>query len=387
MTILTPLSSCGATAFRQSLCVLSFPFFLLGCEEQRATDPSSGAGQESVGPVFAGGSITPQMTEEGCQLTPSCSGDGGEEARSTIVDPNLSYVTGDVASPPDPSPGADGIWLGIDAAYCYLPYSSQPIPLTDRDNDGLRDICELILAQAFAPLLSMSPEDDCPGGEPYWAAKYFNNIQPYNWGDFVRIAYLQSYYLDCGTLGHSGDSELIQLTVAYVPNTQHWRLINSWISAHAVLDGDALDDLAGEVGSNSSTWGTFFQWPSGRAYSWPRVYISPNKHGNYRSKNDCASGGAFFGFGEDCSYSVDAGRIRVFKSRNLGSARYSMNDCVVSANLSNGVQECYWTGGHFGGWQPDGGEESARYSAFLNSPVYACFMYAAGSYWCSSWGF
>jgi hypothetical protein len=128
----------------------------------------------------------------------------------------------------------------------------------------------------------MSPEDDCPGGEPYWAAKYFNNIQPYNWGDFVRIAYLQSYYFDCGTLGHNGDSELIQLTVAYVPSRQHRRLINSWISAHAVLDGTPGNEVTGEAGSNSSTWGLFFQWPSARTYSWPRVYVSPNKHGNYR---------------------------------------------------------------------------------------------------------
>jgi len=325
------------------------------------------------------------MTEEGCLLTPSCSGESGELARHTVFDPEFSYAVGDVTSPPDPAPGAPGIWLGIEGySYCYLPYATTP-SLIDRDVDGLRDSCELALAKAFAPLLAMDPNDDCLDGEPYWAAKYINNQAPYNFGDIVRIAYMLSYYQDCGMLGHSGDSEMIQLTVGYDGGTHHWVLFNSWLSAHATVDGTS-NEYRGPLGSNNSSWGNDFQWPSGRSYSWPRVFVSRDKHANYRSLDECEGGGWGLGFFENCDGLQDMGRVRVFKDRNIGSMGHPMRDCVVSTYLPGGYSECYWSGDSFAGWQPDGTGESEAYRLFLISPVWACYMYAYGSYWCSSWG-
>ena len=248
------------------------------------------------------------------------------------------------------------------------------------------DSCEYKLAHAFRPMLSMSQNDDCRYGEPYWAAKYIDNVQPHNWGDFVRIVYLPGYYSDCGTYGHSGDSEFIQLTVAWVPAGQHWKLINSFISAHVTVD--ALGNyLAGPAGSYSATWGPSFQWPSGHPRTWPRIFVSRDKHGNYRTISDCNNGGALFGIGEDCAQSADAGRLRVWKSRNIGNPRYPLIDCVSSAYYGPERQECLWTGDAFGGWQ-DGGDQSTSFRPFLVSALYSCYMFdpAGLNSWCSSWG-
>jgi hypothetical protein len=226
----------------------------------------------------------------------------------------------------------------------------------------------------------------CPGGEAYWAAKFFDNLLPYNTGDFVRIAYLMAYYRDCGTLGHIGDSEFIQLTVTFNGATKHWIVINGWYGAHAVIGHPFGNSILGPVGSNSSTWGRGFEWPSGRRYSFPRVYVSENKHGNYRTRAACDNGGVFEGSFENCDNGVvDNGRFRVWSGNNLGNGHRILKNCVPSMKNSLSPQECFWTGSDFGGWQASGAAATA-YLPYLNSLVYGCFMITTGLQWCSRWG-
>lgn len=133
------------------------------------------------------------MTWEGCQVTPSCSGG---------VDGRITEQPGERPSPeypPDPSPGAPGAWIGFGATDCYVNYGENSSTWMDVDGDLLRDECEYHLARAFAPVLMLSQSDGCPEGEPYWAAKYFDDPGHHHWGEFVRIAYLPAYYRDCGS--------------------------------------------------------------------------------------------------------------------------------------------------------------------------------------------
>jgi hypothetical protein len=361
-------------------------FLVVGCEK----DPS-----EPDSPMASPVAIDnwANMTPEGCEILPEqCPSRYPPEEPLPDFSGNLhnfklSTSLNEPTSPADPSPGADGIWLNLHRHDCwqtfYLAGSSHP----DRDADGFDDNCELRLAQAFAPMLNFSSTAErCMTGEAYWAAKFFDNLPPFNTGDFVRIAYLMSFYSDCGALGHSGDSEFIQLTVTYIPLTKHWKLINSWISAHAVMGDPIGNEISGPLQSNSSTWGSSFEWPSGRKYSYPRIWVSQNKHGNYRSKAACGGGGFFGGAFETCEYSPrDYGRFRVWSGNNIGSYHRPMKDCVPSMKNSASPTECFWSGRDFGGWRPTGGAGSP-YRGYLNSTVYTCYFMTTGMCWASRWG-
>ena len=101
------------------------------------------------------------------------------------------------------------------------------------------------------------------------------------------------------------DTCLLGLQVhAYDGASKHWKIINGWYGAHAVIGRSFGNSILGPVGSNSSTGGKEFEWPSGRKYSYPRVWVPKDKHANYRSLNACDSGGVFEGAFEDCANGV-----------------------------------------------------------------------------------
>jgi hypothetical protein len=321
--------------------------------------------------------VTTNVTPEGCELKPElCPSRYPPEEplpdfAGNLHNFNRSTALNEPTSPADPSPGSDGIWLNLYPADCWATFYRAGSFHPDRDADGFDDNCELRLAQAFAPMLRFSNgTEDCPGGEAYWAAKFFDNLEPYGTGNFIRIAYLMAYYMDCGTGGHTGDSEFIQLTITFVGATKHWKIVDGWISAHA---------SPGLVGANRSTWGREFEWPSGRRYSFPRIYVAENKHANYRSRSVCNNSG------DICSGFTDNGRFRVWSDNNLGNAHQVLKNCVASLKNASSPVECFWTGGDFGGWR-NGTPSSSPYKGYLNSILYGCYMMSSGLQWCSRWG-
>jgi len=271
----------------------------------------------------------------------------------------------------DPSPGADGVWLGdmSSARFCYANHN--PFA-NDQDHDWLDDDCEFRLASAFAPVLVTNPVDSCPGGEPYWAAKYFPQSE-YGWGEFVRIAYMPAYYKDCGEGvlgiggGHLGDSEFIMISVQYNTSTQHWEVRDGYLSAH------------------SGTMGDHAEWPDRddldyyprRRYAYPQVWIAPYKHANYSSQSACNGW-------DSCYGNVAVGRMRVYPGRNVGSRFVDwFPNGVMSENAlyQNDSVEYFYTPRKFRGWQiSDDGV--TPYASFLLSGMFECFLYTAGNcYW------
>lgn len=341
--------------------------------------------QDVAAAMVAPSEPSTEMTWEGCQITPACSGD--DEGITQIHDGDLSFTLYD-PNVPDPSPGAPGIWIAWGGLDCYLMYAgAAAATMIDQDHDGLRDECEYRLAKAFAPLLNMSQLEECAAGEPYWAAKFINNLNPYVTGDMVKLAYMPAYHSDCGSLGHNADSEFIQLTVAHNPATQHWELINSWLSAHACSDLNAacvLQTLFSPL-TPTSTWGPNFEWPSGRVKSFPRIYVAVDKHANYRSLSACAEGATFNL--DSCPLDTDVGRFKVWEDRNVGSARYPMRDCVPSYSgfaIRSGT-ECLWTGSEFAGWHTFASGVTP-YGTLLNSVVFQATMVSASLWWGGSYG-
>lgn len=304
------------------------------------------------------------MTYEGCLLTPGCGGGADGSVVSTGIEPALEY-------PPDPSPNADGVWIGFGATDCYVNHGAANA--IDVDGDWLRDDCEYRLAREFAPLLQMSVSDGCSNGEPYWAATYFDDPYGIGWGQFVRIAYMLGYYRDCGDLdGHQGDSEFIMIQVGYNGATQHWEMMKGYLSAHS-----------GSFFAASVTFKSYaafeFTGPN-RAY--PRVWVSRNKHANYPSHSSCENGGVgmpLVGGTDVCPDNFPAGRLRVWESHNVGGRNFAWVGCTISQNSDlawNDRDECFWSRIRFTGWQVAPRSSGADpYFDYLMSGAYECWLY------------
>ena len=305
-----------------------------------------------------------QQDKDYCETDPECGGGSDGTIHDGMGDGTLEEPTN------DPSPGAAGIWLGsaVTGGACYADYNPLVI---DNDGDWLDDYCEYALAKAFAPALNIAFHDGCQYGEPYWAAKYFDQPTGRTWGERVRIAYMPGYYEDCGIKPHKGDSEFIMVEVQYNPSTMHWELNELFLSAHA-----------GEI-TNSSDWTTDpsqVQYPSGRAKSYPRVWVAKDKHANYRSRSACNWGA--LGYDDCSSHGAWGGRILVYEHRNVGSRLYDRLGCQPSDNVlyyQNGRTECFYSRSNFKGWQQTSQAGVTPYYDFLMSQAYECFAYAGFS--------
>lgn len=276
----------------------------------------------------------------------------------------------------DPSSTSAGIWLGdtISPHTCFADYAVGSA-FTDADKDWLSDRCEAALAYAFAPVLQFSGLEQCPGGEPYWAAKYFPTP------GVVRIAYLPAYYVDCGpdgslfpptySSGHFGDSEFMSVEVAFNPVTHHWEFRRMWLSAHY---GGATDH-SGWV----SAPGTIFPY---HPLTRPLVFVSADKHGNYASLDACSWEIGPGVYHETCDQGAYLVRMPTKSTHNLGSP-FGPKGCVAAeyAGLANdGRLECFYTprsGECFAGWiavQCDAPiPTSTPYIVYLNSDKFEVF--------------
>ena len=277
----------------------------------------------------------------------------------------------------DPHPEAVGVYIAstITASACTGG------EMQDTDLDGLADLCEQTLADAFDPWLRYNSSDIAWGkeasyaGKPYWR----NGIL------VVRILYMPSYYYDAGTFdvnclqglfdcaGHYGDSEAIVLEVYYNAATQHWILNDAVLSHHTsytMAYGNSHSDFAEgnpifhiPVNGDSALVDkavTMESYPTdvtythgGRLGGAPDVWVAVNKHSNYVNQSDCTAGG----HGTDrCS--ADAWEQmwlhdKYVGSRNVGSDVVHLMDCVparIPPTSYWGYQECYWTGVNFAGW-------------------------------------
>ncbi|MGH7582408.1 MAG: hypothetical protein ACREL5_04180 [Gemmatimonadales bacterium] len=313
---------------------------------------------------------------------------------------------------PDPYPDSAGVWIAstITADRCTDGETYQ-----DTDEDGLADLCEQSLADAFNPWLRYCNCDVAWGGEPTYAVK------PVWRGSslIVRIMYMPSYYDDAGAdgdewcdvadvlffgacsshSGHWGDSEAIVLDVVYNETTGHWLLHTPTLSQHNDYtvyygntgDGvsqfclyyqggcyqvlDQMADMDSVVAGESITAGSY---PTVITYSHggkiggaPDIWVSPNKHANYATESDCNSGGGFLGFEhDDCSSNDQWTQMGLYDlyagARNVGSSSvHLMHSDTLPARhepyASMGYTESYWSSDKFGGWVGISSPTSAGY--------------------------
>lgn len=238
----------------------------------------------------------------------------------------------------DPFPGAPGIWIqGVTPSQCFRHLGA---PGLDGDYDWLIDDCELALAQAFRPLWRFSLSENCSEREPVWAAKYFPAVNSIP--SVVRIAYMLSYWTDCGYLGfgaHDGDSESVMVEVMFNASSQHWQFRQMWTSAHF-----------GKGTHDRSRWNSPSQteFPE-KALGYPRIWIGGDKHGNFSTRSLCNNGAI-----DDChEFEAFSTRDTVLAERNAGSRHRDLLGCIYSTlglrHLS-GRCEVFYGSQRFNGW-------------------------------------
>jgi hypothetical protein len=215
------------------------------------------------------------------------------DGRSPVAPP--AAVAGSPRMVGDLDPRAPGIFTGWSSAQCLDIDDGN-----DADHDGVVDLCERIMAAAFAPELRFSSDciidsDDVLGlrlgGDYGYAVQQI--------GGAMRIAYLPAYYADCGAPagidggfnvfgdGHSGDSEMIIVETRYSTASNHWQTVRVFTSSHCGEPGryDAFlfDYCAFHPASN-------FSFVGGLPQGAPVVWVSNRKHANYWSRSRCDRG-------------------------------------------------------------------------------------------------
>lgn len=232
------------------------------------------------------------------------------------------------------------------------------VTVDNQDEDGLKDVCEYELANAFRPRLIFHPGEDFESRETYWAARRADDH-----GYVVEVFYALAYHDDAT---HIGDSEWMQLTLAwdgFSPNN-YWSLNSAYYSAHF-----------GTANDNSVNYGfsdlTYPDQHQGKPYAW----LGEGKHAAYNE--DCD----FFFSLDECDYGW-AEYVEVLQDRNLGAwgpIGAILVNCVTSqvgqaSDLhSLPGDECFWTYGpgtdgytdaYFDGWHSSG-DQTMHYKEFL----------------------
>jgi hypothetical protein len=271
-----------------------------------------------------------------------------------------------------------GVQLAPQFTHSYCFGLSVPLDATtDRDKDGLRDECEYQWATAFTPMLARNNQDEAPNREPYFSVTKYPNPSASH-PSTVKLFFAISYYRDPGdpryhAEAHDGDSEFIILEIHNTndPRGSIWALDFATLSAHW---------NAGTNVDHTSTYAAGdLEYPSemrGR----PRIWVSWNKHANYRSKavcdnmwnDDCDD--LFSGTAYEINYPQPGWNLgNYYDVLDLDPSR-RLVDCVSSRSIASPRQECYWTYTQprdvFLGWHPDTGQAAAgpyhlSLSAFL----------------------
>jgi hypothetical protein len=234
------------------------------------------------------------------------------------------------------------------------------LTLADTDGDGISDFCELALAHAVAPVLTVRT-GGCNWDHAAGRLKggYLYAVQPVE--DRIRVAYLPAYLRDCGWSGpkcllpwvdcspHSGDSEFIVVELRPLSEAGRWQISGVFLSAHCFGQS-----------SRSCRWYrdaqlAHFEW-AGAA---PVVWVAEGRQANYPTWRACNAGH----FAIDTCRQHDARfHFPVSAVRNVGSRRLPALDagCLTGGDLGLGAAEasaveCFWhPDARFRGWQPHG---------------------------------
>ena len=184
-------------------------------------------------------------------------------------------AAGGNTSTPSPDAPAGTSDAGIDA------------PITtpqDRDGDGLDDKYEQQLAADYLPYLSLDPGDGCPlDGVVARVRKH--PADPTK----VLIVYSHLFLRDCGLAGHVGDDEAFGIVIdPSVPAPAGILAMKTASHQNTPCERDSeCATCAGDPRPRCDT-------ASDAGKTWPVLYASKDKHGQYATKAACSAIGTCF---------------------------------------------------------------------------------------------
>jgi len=270
-----------------------------------------------------------------------------------------SAVGGDCPVP-DLDPTAPGVYNGWSESRCFNPTAT-----ADVDGDGIVDSCERALAADFGPYMRQSLSE-CSWAETdtqlmRLKGEYYYVVVKDASGLMTQIVYLPSYYRDCGYHGHAGDSEFIGVKVDFNTTSNHWLTQSVFLSAHCGADIAGIPTDA-NCRLLPASW---FAYPT-KNLGAPVVWVSAEKHANYRNHDDCISAYSGTPYVEWCE--INAPTVRypaTYVWQNIGSRAvpmpWSTSSCPnATYSYPSGYttdpnrRECIWSNESvrgFCGWQ------------------------------------
>jgi len=259
---------------------------------------------------------------------------------SNLVD--FQVVTG---PPVAQFPMRPGLW----------PASDEESSSDDLDGDGISQITELRLAQAFFPTIWYDRGEDCvfPGGNkdrlPSQPGRLVYRVQPHPKNhSSIAITYVLLYARDCGDFpsfilhAHNGDDEPFAITLApdsSCPLGYRIDALRTW--AHWGTPIQYRDDRI--IEPKRCQFG-FSLDPTGRS---DVVLSSENKHGNYLHLSNCENGG-FLG-SDHCNLDFTMGDVNAWVGFNAGEPNAQRHRDLGPLGFPG---EEMWAGRKFCGGRP-----------------------------------
>jgi hypothetical protein len=156
------------------------------------------------------------------------------------------------------------------------PDASTPT-VVDSDHDGLDDAREQQLAEDYLPYLSLDPDDGCP------LDGLVARVRPHPaYPTKILIVYSHLYQLDCGVGGHVGDNEAFGIVIDPAKPAPAGIL---------AIKTASHQGTPCERDSECSTCGdgrTACDVTTDAGGSWPVLYASKDKHGQYAIGDRCS---------------------------------------------------------------------------------------------------
>lgn len=154
-------------------------------------------------------------------------------------------------------------------------------PVIDNDGDGLDDAYELALANDYLPFISLAPDDGCTRDG------LVVRVRPHPQDPTkISIFYDHLFESDCGLNGHTGDDEMFGIAIdPQVPPPLGILAIKT--ASHQNTPCERVTECTTCGVGNACDMAAM----AGATY--PVIYASKDKHGQYATKGSCGFGTCF----------------------------------------------------------------------------------------------
>ena len=228
------------------------------------------------------------------------SGDPDPEPADAAMDVGLPDVDSDLDATGPTTSIVNGVLALQTPLRARVEDCSAPADCMDADDDGIVDVWENQVLEAFKPALVFDEEEEIvndPDGVIAHVARVGRGILPRRYVAYITLLYHYDYG-SCGTLSsHNGDSERVVVHVEETDDSVI--LVGAYTAAH---EGTLTDHSF--TYENRALFDLHYDTSVAGEARWV-VYPSKNKHATYITPEVCAGISPIPCFSENCGPAVD----------------------------------------------------------------------------------